>query len=217
RASEERTSEAVDLRAMVVEVVLARDVRARSPEQPCEGVADGGPAHPSDVQGARGVRGDELEVDLLPRERVAGAVARASLEDRAGELAGGRGLEGDVEEPRSRDVDLRDPAHCLELGDERLGDSAGRYPCLLRELERDVRGPVAVLALTRSLDVHRLGQISRVEGHGTRGDGGLEGGAQRGRKLSRGHRHSLPSKNKQIRASSTPGGGPDRAAPWAGA
>src|SRR5690606_2218010 len=196
RAGEEGPCEAVDLRAVVVEVVLARDVRAARGEQPRERVADGGPAHPADVQGPRGVRRDELEVDLLPRERLGPPVALALLDDRAGKLTRGRRLERDVEEARAGDVDARDPRCALELGDDRLGDRARRHTGLLRELEGDVGRPVAVLALAGSLDVDRLGQLGRVEGHGTGADGGFEGGTQRGRQLSRSHSHRVPSASR---------------------
>ena len=66
---DEAAGEAVDLDAVVVEVVLARDVAALGLEDAREAVADGGPAGAADVQGAGRVRGHELDVDASRRRR----------------------------------------------------------------------------------------------------------------------------------------------------
>ena len=73
---DQRVGEAVDLGAVVVEVVLADDTGALGGQQPAQRVADGGPAGAADVDRAGRVGGDELEVDVLARELVGIAVAR---------------------------------------------------------------------------------------------------------------------------------------------
>ena len=62
-AREQAAGETVDLRAVVVEVVLAGDEAALRLEHPGEAVADRRPAHAADVDRAGRVGGDELEVD----------------------------------------------------------------------------------------------------------------------------------------------------------
>ncbi|HRA41640.1 MAG TPA: ATP-binding cassette domain-containing protein, partial [Pyrinomonadaceae bacterium] len=89
---------------------------------------------------------NELKLDVDPRAGVLvdPAVGLARDDDRAGQLAERRGVEADVEEPRSGDVDL---GHALgraqPLGD-RLGLGAGARAGLLRQLQGDVGGVVAV-------------------------------------------------------------------------
>src|SRR5690606_11654863 len=162
-AREQGPREAVDLRAVVVEVVLARHVRAARLEDARERVADGRPADAADVDRARGVGGDELEVDLLAGLRVAATVRGARLDDRARELARGGGVERDVEEAGAGDVHGLDARRRGEAVGEVLGERARRRARLLRELQRDVRGPVAVLPLAGSLHVDALGDRGRVQ------------------------------------------------------
>ena len=59
--------EPVDLRAVVIEVVLAHNVGALRREQPAQRVTDGGPAGAADVDGSGGVGRDEFQVDLVGR------------------------------------------------------------------------------------------------------------------------------------------------------
>ena len=101
---EQRDSEAVDLGAVVVEVVLADDLGAAGGEDAGEGVSDGGPAGVAEVDGACGVGGDVLEVDALAREGAVAAVGLAELDDGTGELAGAGGVETDVEEAGAGDL-----------------------------------------------------------------------------------------------------------------
>ena len=67
---DQRVGEPVDLRAVIVEVVLAYHLGALGAQQPAQRVADRGPARATDVDGAGGVGGDELEVDLGPVQRL---------------------------------------------------------------------------------------------------------------------------------------------------
>ena len=148
------------------------------------GVAQGGPAGVAEVQRTRRVGRDELEVDDLALGRVVVAVDRPGLDDRARQLARGRGIQGDVEEPRAGHVDA---AHAGDLG-EALGDPrrelARRHTGALGELEGDVGRPVPVVAVLRSLDAH----VGRDDGGEVTGLDGLgEGGADREREFFGGH------------------------------
>src|SRR5690606_14470680 len=90
--------EAVDLGAVVVEVILARHLGALRGEDPRERIADGGPARSAQVDGTGGVGGDELEVDDLVGAAVVRAERLPRLDDRAGQGAGGSGIQPDVDE-----------------------------------------------------------------------------------------------------------------------
>jgi hypothetical protein len=159
---------------VVVEVVLPRHLGAGEREHATQGVAHGGPADGADVQGAGRVGGDELEVDLLPRERVGGAVRRTGGDHVGRHLALGAGLDGDVEEAGTRDLDVADAVG----GPQPLGDQVGEGPRVGAlppdlhrpgQLQRHVGGVVAVTllpgSLHRDLGRHAVGQRDRAVGH----------------------------------------------------
>ena len=154
--------EPVDLDAVVVEVVLARDEPALGLEHARQAVADRGPAGAADVQRPGRVRGDELDVDRDAVVERAAPVGLALLDDALGELAGRRGIQADVEEAGAGDLGARDAVD----GAERLGEldrEVARCDAEpLAELERDVRCPVAVIAVARALERDVLGPISRL-------------------------------------------------------
>ena len=139
------THEAVNLGAVVVEVVLAHHVSALSLQHAGERITDGGPAGAAQVDGAGRVRGDELKVNGLAGELVAAAVGFARLNDGGGELACCCCVQGDVQEAGARDV------YGCHAGDG--ADLLGQKSCclarvlahLLGELQSDVGCPVAVL------------------------------------------------------------------------
>ena len=194
RPGEEGTGEPVDLRPVVVEVVLARDLSAAGLHEARERVADGGPPGAADVHGPGWVRRDELEVDPLPRERGVRAVRRAGLHDRLREPPCGGGLERDVQEAGAGDVDLGDARDRGQARGEERGQVARGHAGLLAELEGDVRRPVAVLALPRSLDGDLLWDVLGGERDGSVCDEAGQDGVQRLGELSGGHRQSLASR-----------------------
>jgi hypothetical protein len=169
---DQRLAEPVELHAGVVDVVLAEDLGAARGEDPAECVADRRPPGAADVDGAGGVGRDELQVDHLPGQLVAGAVGRT----RGQHVAHDPGLrvrgEAQVDEARPGDLGAGDAV----LRGERLGEPGGQVarldPDPLRGLQGDVRGVVAVLGVARSLhrDVGRQrGEIEVVVGeHGGR-------------------------------------------------
>ena len=108
-AGQQGPGEPVDLGAVVVEVVLPGDLGPGELEDPAERVTHGGPAGAADVQRAGRVGGDELEVDLLAGEGVVAAVRRPGRDDVGRHRALGAGLDPDVEEPRTGDLDVADP------------------------------------------------------------------------------------------------------------
>src|SRR5690606_17410585 len=144
--------EPVDLGAVVVEVVLAGDVGAGGLEHPGQGVPDGRPPHPADVDRAGRVGRDELEVDPGAATGLAAAVGGPRGDDGAGQLPGGARLEADVEEPGAGDVRGGDAGLGAQPLGEQFGQRPGRRAGLLGQLHGDVGGPVAVLPLPGSLD-----------------------------------------------------------------
>ena len=176
---QQRAGEAVDLGAVVVEVVLAGDLGAAGLQQPGQRVADRRPAHAADVDRPGGVGGDELEVDALAGRGGVRAVAGARGEDLHRDLAE-RGLrEAQVEEARTGDVDRVDAVDLPQPGGQQLGDLPRRPAGGLGELERDARRVVAVLLDARALDGdlvgHGHGQLAGLDGGG---HGVAHGGAE---------------------------------------
>ena len=163
RAGQQRPAEPVDLAAVVVEVVLPGDLGAGLGEDAPERVTDGGPPHATDVQRAGRVGGDELEVDLLARERVRGPVRRTGGHHVRGDLALRAGGDRDVEEPGTRDVHRGDAVGRPQLLGEQLAQRprVGARPShRLGQLERHVGGVVAVTLLPRTLHRHLAGTPS---------------------------------------------------------
>ncbi len=165
RVGQQRAGVAVDLHAVVVEVVLPRDLGTDRRQDAAERVADRGPPHAADVDRARRVGADELEVDLLSGVEVTGAVRRTGRDDLRGQGALGAGLDADVEEAGTGDLGARDAVGRAELVGEQLRELARVHAGLLGQLQRDVGGVVAVLldlgALDEHLGRHPVGQRDR--------------------------------------------------------
>ncbi|GMA92145.1 hypothetical protein GCM10025869_26740 [Homoserinibacter gongjuensis] len=154
---DETAREAVDLGAVVVEVVLARDEAALRLHEPGQAVADRSPAGAADVDGAGGVRRDELEVDAHALVERAAAVALTELENARGQRARGRRVEADVEEARSGDLGARDAVDLGEGRRERIGEFPRRHAEALAELEGRVGRPVAVVPIAGAFEGDVLG------------------------------------------------------------
>ncbi len=197
---QQRPGEPVDLRAVVVEVVLAGHLRAGRLEDAGEAVADGRPAGPAEMDRAGRVRGDELEVDPVAETDLAAPVSRAGFDDGARQLAGRGGVEHDVEKPGAGDVHALDPRQLGETGRDQRGDLPGRPAGLLRQLERDVGRPVAVLALPRALHADLVGH-GDVEVTGV--DGGLQARPDGRGEFSGGHSTRLAAGPRRRPSSSS--------------
>ena len=112
------------------------------------------------------------------------AVGRAGLDDPPRDGALLSRVEGDVEEAGPGDVDLGDARRLAQPASEELGDLARRPTGRLGQLKSDVRGVVAVVAVLRPLDGHRLG---RLDGEIAGLDGSRDGSDHGIGKLCGGH------------------------------
>ena len=178
--------EAVDLGAVVVEVVLPGDLSATGGQDSGQGVADGGPAGATQVDRPGGVGRDVLEVDVLAAQGVVAAVGLTGLDDGAGELAGAGGVEADVEEAGAGDLHGGDAVEGLETRNEELGEVARLGAGLLGQLHGHVGGPVTVVAVAGALDAG-VGNLCGGQGEGALGGGLLQDGADGCGKLFWGH------------------------------
>ena len=141
-----------DLTAAVVVVELAAHLPAGPLEQRRDGVAERGLAAVADVQRARGVRGHELDVDLLMPADVAFPVVRPGGDDRRQHAHDLRFGQKEVDEPRSGDLNVADePRGQFEAGDEPLGDGARLLTECFRERERQIGSEIAVARIARTL------------------------------------------------------------------
>lgn len=164
---------------MVVEVVLAGDLCSAEGEDPAQGVTYGCPAGTAEVDRPCRVGGDELEVDSLPGVHPVTAVRRGGGHDLRCDGALRAGIDAYVQESRTGDLHRRDPVHLAESVGQERGEVAWRHPRLLGQLERDVRGVVAMLSDLRSLDDdlsrYSVGQGHRAVSSQTRQDGDYRG------------------------------------------
>ena len=186
----DRGAELVHLRPAVVDVELPLHAGTGRVEHPGQRVADRGPPGVAEVQRPGRVGRDELDVDPLAGERVVAAVRRPGREHVCRDLSLGPGRDRDVEEPRPRDVDGRDPVRAPQpLGDQ-LGEGPRVGARLLRQLERDVGRVVPVLLAARTLDHHRGGDaVGQADGAVV--DERLEDADDGRRELFGGHRPSV--------------------------
>ena len=137
---------------MVVDVVLALDLIARMREHAAQRIAQRGPTAVAHVHGANGVRGHELDLGLQALAHVGTGEVHA-LRARLGKHGVLRG-DGQVEvdEARSRDLDLLDVLISRQVRNHRIGDLAGRRARELRGAHGHGGGPLAVRGISRSLD-----------------------------------------------------------------
>ena len=98
------------------------------------------------------VGGDEFEVDLLTAERVGVAVVLACVDDVVDDDALGGGLEPQVDEAGPGDVGGGDAVGLGQRRREPSGQLTWVDPDLLAQLQRQVGGVVAVLAIAGPLD-----------------------------------------------------------------
>ena len=138
------THEAVNLGAVVVEVVLAHHVSALSLQHAGERIAHGGPAGTTQVDGAGGVRGNELKVNGLAGELVAAAVCFTSLNDGGGKLTSSCGVQGDVQEAGASNIYGCNTGDGANLLCQKSCYLTRVLAHLLGELQSDVSCPVAV-------------------------------------------------------------------------
>ena len=187
----ERVGKAVDLRAVVVEVVLASHGGTGGSHEARQGVTDGGPASTAQVHGTGRIRGHILEVDGATRERRVTTILSPGLDDSAGKFAGCPRAQADVDEAGTRDLDRIDAVGGGESVREDLCKLARCHASLLAELHGDVGRPVAVLAHAGTLDRHRIGHQGGVDGDSPGGGSVQQRRANKGGKFFRSHPFSL--------------------------
>jgi hypothetical protein len=123
-AQECGTRERIDLRAGVVDVVLARHRKSGERQQIGKRVAEHRTTAVPDVHGSGWVGGDIFDIDRLAGADAALAVVRTRA-DRIGERrAPNRRIERQVDEARAGDVDLGDLRQLAQLGGNFLGEIA---------------------------------------------------------------------------------------------
>ena len=149
-------AEARDLRAAVLDVVLALHVGAREPQHGREHVPQRAAARVRERERAGRVGGDELDLDAFPLQRLRAAVVRAVGDDRVDLSAQPGDIEADVHETVAGHLGRRERRAEIELILDRAGDLARRPAQRPRETHRDARRVVAVLGVGRDLDLDRL-------------------------------------------------------------
>ncbi len=182
-AGGQRCREQLHLHAAVVEVVLPVGDVAAALEHVAERVAVGGPAAAARVERAGRVGRHELDVDPQASTEVGTGEAR---------LPGGHHVREDLVQPGVVEVEVDEPRtgqlHPFHVGgqvrveprSQLLGHLARLASVGLGRGQRHVRGPVAVLAAARPLEVDLGGRLDagRLEGGA---HGGGEGVADHGR------------------------------------
>lgn len=112
------------------------------------------------MQRSRGVRGHELDLHTLaPSEIGSGVVLRAGFYDLGQHAVQPRARKPEIDEPGPGDLnsDQIVDRRGLERDGKVVGNVAGRSTCRLRNDQRDIRGPVAVLGAGRADELDLVG------------------------------------------------------------
>ena len=137
---------------MVVDVELTLDVVTGVVHNAAERVAQRGPAAMTDVHGADGVGGNELDLGL----HAAADVGLSEVHALLASLAKDGVLDGDgeveVDEAGACDLDLLDRGILGHMGNDGLGDLARGAVGQLGGLQGHGGGPLAMRSVSRSLD-----------------------------------------------------------------
>ena len=149
-SGDQRLGEAVDLLAVVVEVVFAHHLGAVGLKHAGHGVADGRPTGAADVDRAGRVGGYEFEVQGLAGQVVVLAVVAAGFEHGVHHCGRGCGVERDVDEAGAGHFHGLDAVGIGQFGGEQFGEIARLHAGLLGQLHGDVGGPVAMCTVLRA-------------------------------------------------------------------
>ena len=160
---DQRVDEAIDLGAVVIEVVLAHHCCTLGGQQPAQCVADGGPPGAADVNRAGRVGRDELEVDVLPVEQTRTTVIGAGRHDIGHHHALSRCLDPQIDESGPGYLRRGDCIGVGECGDQPARELARVRAGLLAHLQREIGRIISVLGVARTLDGDRLRQCGGVE------------------------------------------------------
>ena len=145
-------AEGVHLRAMVIDVELTLDVVTGVVHDAAKRIAQRGPAAMTDVHGADGIGGNELDLSLQATTDVGLGEVHAFLAGLAKNgILDGNG-EVEVDETGAGDLDLLDRGVLGHMGNDGLGDLARGAVSQLGGLQGHGGGPLAMRSVSRSLD-----------------------------------------------------------------
>ncbi len=154
----------IDLRAGIVDVVLARDRISGEGEQIGQRVTEHGPAAVADVHGAGRIGGDILDIDRLATSEVAAAVVRPRRDGGPQLVEPCLACQGQVDEARTGDRDVFQQRIALECRGNRFRQIPRLLAGLLRQDHGGIGRHVAVGRIARRLDQHARAVEYRAEG-----------------------------------------------------
>ena len=110
-----------------------------------------------------GVGGDILQVNVQPLHGFTTAESSTGLDNGAGKLACRGSGKTNIDEAWTSDFGAINALEFIEVIDEDLCKVARVHSRLLCQLHGNIAGPVAMIAVTRPLDLHRLGKVCGLE------------------------------------------------------
>jgi hypothetical protein len=146
--------EHVDLGAGVVDVIFPGDVEAGRHQQARQSIAEHRAAAMTDMHRPRRVGRDVFHIDLLGGADGAPAVAGAIAQNGAQRIGPDRGLEGQVDEAGTGDLDRRDQGVGAQFAGNRLGEVFRLRLRLFGQHHRRVGCHVAMGNIPGRLDHH---------------------------------------------------------------
>ena len=109
------------------------------------------------------VSGDVLQVDVQARHRLTAAEITTGLDDSAGKLTRRSCSKTNINKTRTGDFGTVNAVEFVETVDKDLRKFTRVHPCFFGELHCDVARPVAVISVSRTLNLHCVGDVNGIE------------------------------------------------------
>ena len=111
----------------------------------------------------RRVGGDVLQVDVQALHGLAAAESATGLDDAAGKLACRSCSKTNINKAGTGDFGTVNAVEFIETVDKDLRKVTRVHPCFFGELHSDIACPVAVISISRTLNLHCVGDVGRIE------------------------------------------------------
>ena len=148
-ASEQGAAEEPDLRAGVIDVVLALDLKSGGVEHRGQRIAEDCAASVADLQRAGRVGRDELDLHPMAFAQIDAAPLVARVDHGEQQIALPLGVQRDIDESRPGHIDIGDWLRAHDAVGNRRRHVHRRHPYGAGQPQGDVAGVVAVFALLR--------------------------------------------------------------------
>src|SRR5699024_2500271 len=141
-----RGRENIQLRAIIIDVILVGDFRARGTEKSTNRIAEGSPPGVTDMQGTVCTSLDKLHIYEVACSLVIVAEYVTGFHDGACQLASCRSVKNNVDETRASDLDFGNAVQCLQFRRQYFCELPWVHAGTFTKLHSNIGRPVTVIA-----------------------------------------------------------------------